>query len=235
MLRMSSFLEHILFYDSSAYPKKSITMNLVRGQKLLSKLKKHIDKMDEVEESDFIKSISRSSVANHKTVEENMATLVGFMEETKKRYVSEHVVANDYTQLKNEIYKKNTVIGVADVLSQVEQLTELKHFYERLLRSFKGTTVEVLKQEHIERMVEYNQKEKAERLARMSSHNYLDSSISVPSLNMTYSPVEKSVLEEKIKVVNRALEDLETRRDYLNASNQITVELSVVSCDILGL
>jgi hypothetical protein len=232
---MSGVLDHILFYDSSAYPKKSITMNLVRGQKLLAKLKKHADKMDEVEESDFIKSISRSSVANHKTAEENMATLVGFMEETKRSYVSEHVIANDYTELKNEIYKKNTVIGVADVLSQVEQLTKLKRFYERLLRSFKDTTVEVLKQEHIDRMVEYNQKEKAERLVRLTSHNYLDSSISVPSLNMTYSPVEKVVLEEKIKGVNRALEDLETRRDYLNASNQITVELSVVSCDILGL
>jgi hypothetical protein len=232
---MSGVLDHILFYDSSAYPKKSITMNLVRGQKLLAKLKKHADKMDEVEESDFIKSISRSSVANHKTAEENMATLAGFMEETKRSYVSEHVVTNDYTELKNEIYKKNTVIGVADVLSQVEQLTKLKRFYERLLGSFKGTTVEVLKEEHIHRMMEYNQKEKAERLARMTSHNYLDSSINVPSLNMTYSPVEKAVLEEKIKAVNRALEDLETRRDYLNASNQITVELSVVSCDILGL
>jgi metal-responsive CopG/Arc/MetJ family transcriptional regulator len=233
---MSGFLEHVLFYDASAYQKKSITMNLVRGQKLLSKLKKHIDKTDEVEESDFIKSITRSSVANHKTAEENMATLVGFMEETKKRYVSEHVITNDYTELKNEIYKKNTVIGVADVLSQVEQLTELKRFYERLLGSFKGTTVEILKQEHIERMVEYNQKEKTERLAQLSrSNGYMDSSLGIPSLGMAYSPVEKTVLEEKIKGVNRALEDLETRRDYLNASNQITVELSTVSCDILGL
>lgn len=233
---MSGVLEHVLFYDSSAYPKKSITMNLVRGQKLLAKLKKHIDKMDEVEESDFIKPLSRSSVANHKTAEENTATLVGFMEETKRSYVSENVVINDYTQLKNEIYKKNTIIGVADVLSQVEQLTELKRFYEHLLGSFKGTTVEVLKKEHIERMMEYNKKEKDERAQRLSlSSGYLDSSISVPSLSMTYSPVEKSALEEKIKDVNRALEELETRRDYLNASNQITLELSVVSCDILGL
>lgn len=217
-------------------------MNLVRAQKLLSKLKKHIDKEDDVESSDFFKSISRSSIQGHKTLEENMATFTNAMEEIKKRYVSSQVVQNDYNFLKNEIYKKNSIIGIADVLTHVEQLTELKRFYERLYGYFKSSVVEVLKEEHIRRMIEFNSKEKEERAAALSlitgRSSYVDSSYSsssVPSLSMTYSPVEKSALEEKIKDVNRALEELETRRDYLNASNQITLELSVVSCDILGL
>lgn len=119
----------------------------------------------------------------------------------------------DISMIKNSIFATNGASGIDHILSKIDHLNSLKTDYQQLLKSLSGRTY---------------------ALAYFNAHAKAVASGTTPS-ETTMDAWNKTELEQQIKTVNRQINELETQRDRLNASTDVTIHLSDESLEILGI
>ncbi len=210
-------MEYIL--NNKEKETKNFTFNLVKGQKLLSKLKSYMDKNRNVVSTDstYFYTIDRSSISIYNSNEEVLDKLNKKENELRDRFLNMNRLMVEFYKFKNIIHKKNAEIGLDDVLTNIDYLTGLKKTYESFVA-----------RDELEKITD-----KQIDLIRTDALNDKEYRSTYVSFNTGCFELEE--IKEKIKMINKGLEELENKRDYLNSTNNVTIEFSDFTCEILGI
>lgn len=184
-----------------------ITFNLNRSQKFLSKLKKYIA---EVNPKSSLYSCD-DKLVKYSPIEKIRETI-----EIKKQeyanYLDERItLQNDLNTIKQSIFKANIESGISDVLSNIE----LCNFQMNIL------------QKSIKDVLNYPAHDNEYIRAIKDKIDYTSGYFTEPLINA-------DELENKIKELRKKLNELENKRDKLNANMTIKVELNEKTLEILG-
>jgi hypothetical protein len=223
-------MEFVYKYDSESYPRTDVKLKLTKAQKLLTKLKVYVDKNKAVDFSAnlYFYNINRGNIDMKKESNEIYEDIKNKNDSLNKKFVDLNILMNDFVLLKNKIHKTNSIIGLDDVLSEIEFLSQLKKNYELYLESFEAVCYKQIDVADIE----YLKEKDAEKEKSTSSYPY-GSSVTAVTYNTTI--FDKAQINESIKKINKRMDLLETKRDYLNATSEIELSLSQTSLDVLGL
>lgn len=211
-------MEYIL--NNKEVETKDFTFNLVKGQKLLSKLKSYIDKNrnNVLTDSIYFYTVDKNSISVYNTNEEVLEKLNKRSDELKDRFLNMNRLMVEFYKFKNIIHKKNAEIGLDEVLTNIDYLTGLKKTYETF----------VARDYELEKI-----SDKQINLIRTEALNEKEYRSTYVSFNTGCFDLEE--IKEKIVKINKKLEELETKRDYLNSVNNVNIAFSEFTCEILGI
>lgn len=203
------------------------TFNLAKAQKYLDKLKNKLN-LNTINNrrntNSYINNtkyfISLSEINN----------LISSEEELKENYnkkinnvvlelESKLNLIKDYKNLKNTIYTENTKCGINNILTKIDLLEEEKNIYESFISSIKDDDVKFLSDNKIGYLYE--------KLKSLTENDLID------TIKLRIFNLEK--LKEKVKLINKELEDLENKRDRLNANTNITFTFYKETLNLIGL
>ena len=199
---------------------KSYKFNLVKAQKLLGKLKSYMDKNKNtvVNESNYFYNISKNSISLHNENKEIVDKINKKNNELREKFVDFNRLMIEFYKFKNVIHKKNSEIGLDDILTDIDYFTGLKKIYENYVNH--DDNLEEITEKHIEII---RKDSESENQYRSDYKNFDTSCFNVEEM------------KEKIKKINKELEELETKRDHLNSLNTIEYKFSKFTCEILGI
>jgi hypothetical protein len=200
-------------YDLS--DSKEYTINLNRAQKYITKLKTHQNAGVKLVEC----SIDLFSLARSKNESNYLDTISRLSNEYINSRKERRIISYDIIRLKEALHKQNVLLELDNLLSLHSflnaELVETKYMLTRTVNiPLNKNNLEELKDAH--------------------------KNINVPDQNNTLSSMDvaiynKSELENTIIIVAKKIEQIETKRDKLNNNTNLTVSLTKLSSDILGL
>lgn len=230
---MSSFsLEQILENKDG----KNVTISLTAANKFMTKLKTHQSSEREPEDTWGSSRRSRSKTTNSVQAKTSVKKILmkhceksdtGIVVNDQTRQQINETIANDtknavnaYTQnkkifwditmIKNKIFFTNGVKGIDTILSKIELLNLMKSELSTINKSLEGA-------------------HDLDILLKLYNRSIDDHS------DINVDAFEKKNVGETVKKINQLINELETERDKLNATTDITVFLSNESLEILGL
>lgn len=196
---------------------ESFTFSLTKAQKLLVKLKKYVDQLKN-KEPEYFYSVGESVIAKYESVDNILAKLSTDRENLRDTFKNNLTVTRDFFKLKTLVQTENALVGINVILSDIEYLQQLQKKYESYKHEF-GGNVRVVNRADIEYILQECQKEE-----RSYSHTTINTSV-----------FDKAEIESELKTISRQLDKLESKRDQLNATTNITIELSNTVSEYLGL
>lgn len=211
-------MEYVI--NSSEVEMKSYKFNLVKAQKLLSKLKSHMDKNKSgvFNDDNYFYNISKNSISLHNANNEIIEKINKKNIELRDNFVNFNRLMVEFYKFKNVVHKKNSEIGLDDILTNIEFLTSLKKLYENYQKH--DDNLEEITEKHIE-------------IIRKDSETEIQYRSDYKNFDTSCFKIED--IKEKIKKINKELEELETKRDYLNSVNNVEINFSRYTCEILGI
>lgn len=194
--------------------KVSVKLNLNKAQKMLTKMKKELPHLGESKNLGSL-SLSRSSAVNLNH-ENGVQAVKNIMNEHLQNFYKYYKLETDMLALKNLIYKKNGEVKMDTILSRIDLLNALKAQYQQISYSdsYNAKSISELKQQDIT------------RVAESLPTDYL-------SLNVIFYPQDE--ITKIINSISKEVNKLETERDYLNATTELTIELYKENVELLGL
>jgi hypothetical protein len=133
------------------------------------------------------------------------------------------IIMKDYKNFKNKVYTLNAKSGLSDVLTQIDLLQEEKNIYDQIKSNMENITY--LSETKLGEL--YNKvKATTEKSYYSSSNEFVDLKLKIFNLDE---------LKEKLKKINIELEELETKRDQLNAGSIIEFNFHQKTLDLLGI
>jgi exonuclease VII small subunit len=230
---MSTFsLEQILENKDG----KTVTVSLTAANKFMTKLKTHQSSEKETEDTWGSSRRSKSRASNAvqaktsvkkilmKNCEKNDTGI--HLNHTERTEINDSIadqtksVVNAYTQnkrifwdittIKNKIFYTNGLKGIDTILSKIELLNSMKSELSTINKSLEG-------------------KHDLDILLKLYNRSVDD------HVDITVDSFDKDDVNKTIKKINQMINELETERDKLNATTDITVFLSTESLEILGL
>lgn len=184
-----------------------LNANLNRAQKYITRLKKHIGGMQQPNGYTNL-----SDRLNQSTVESLQKYINEKSDEIKTYRENRFALQADLNAIKQAVFKGNMNSGISDILVQIEETNFRINLLMQLGKS--GDS--------------YN-KIDSEGLQRMLDKSYLSGSGSYVSLTNT------AEYTDSINELRKELEKLENQRDKLNANTEISVKISTVTAELLGL
>lgn len=149
-----------------------------------------------------------------------LSTNKGVLNSEKTRleinFITYYLLKNDMTLLRNKLYNSNGEYKLDDILSKIDILKELKTQYLSLTKNTKITQLRI---ENIDDTL----------IQTLSSDMYTAN----VQQQVTYYNVQR--LEEIIDRLSKDITKLENKRDHINATKKIDIELTLATCNIIGL
>jgi hypothetical protein len=206
--------------NSNEVELKSYKFNLVKAQKLLSKLKSYMDKNKNtvINESNYFYNISKNTISLHNENKDIIEKINKKNSELREKFVDFNRLMVEFYKFKNVIHKKNSEIGLDDILTDIDYLTGLKKIYENYVNH--DDNLEEITEKHIE-------------IIRKDSENEIQYRSDYKTFETSCFNLDE--IKDKIKKINKELEELETQRDSKNAVVIVEIKFCDFTCDILGI
>ena len=198
---------------------ETFTFSLTKAQKLLTKLKKYVDQIRN-KEPQYFYSISSSDIAKYESVDNILEKINKDRGELKCTFETNLTVTHDFFKLKTLVQTQNAISGINVILSDIEYYQQLQKKYETYLSSY-TQDVRLVTRGDIEYILQECQSEN-------KNNSWSNTTVNTTSF-------DKTELEIQLKSINHKLDKLETERDKLNATVNITIELSNQVSSYLGL
>lgn len=204
--------------------------NLSKAQKYLDKLKTNISNPVPVRRGRRAYDYTNSENKYYIGVNE-INNLVGSEQELTNNYnqmVKDSVdvvetklaIMKDYKKFKNWVYTLNAKSGLSDVLTQIDLLQEEKNIWTQIKSSMESQTF-------------LPDNKFGELYNKLSTEGIRYSSTELSELKLRIYNLDE--LKEKLRKINVELEEMETRRDQLNASTMIEFNFHKKTLDLLGI
>ncbi len=210
-------------YSSENINSKKFKLTLTKAQKLMTKLKSHIDKNKSIElgENLYFYTVNKSSVPIHNENKEILDLIDNKNKQLLERNNNFNILNLDYVKLKAQVHQKNAQCKLDETLSYIEYLNQLKKTYETYLISIDagGEVIRKINESDIDYI----------RSKSELGDGYYN------NVNFRSTCFEREKLKELIKEINKKLDELENSRDFLNATSEIEVEFNEVTVEFLGL
>ena len=203
-----------LYNYSNDGNKVLIKLNLNKAHKVLTKMKKELPTLAEFKNLSTV-NINRSTAFNLNN-ENGLETIRKQKVEQLNNFYRYYKLETDMLALKNLIYKKNGEVKMDAILSRIDLLNALKQQYQQL--SFSEA---------------FNTK----NLNELQSDDITKVASSLPtdyaSLNVEF--YSKDEITKLTNAISKEVNKLETERDFLNATTELTIELFPENVELLGL
>ena len=191
---------------------KEVTLRMTKAQKCMDRLRTSLKGNPA-----FVPYVSLSSVKQSSPSEDTFVERANKMVQESRNAIRDRVLMQkDLAHLKDTIYTKNHEIGLDKVLTRAtlvnSYLATLKQLETSMENGYQYTTDEL--------KGIYNKK--------VSSTMYIEPEI-------VHSSFDPEVLKEEIKRLSFEADNLEDKRDGLNARHKITLKLSLCTIEFLGL
>jgi tetrahydromethanopterin S-methyltransferase subunit B len=202
--------------------------NLVKAQKHLSKLSEFLTvRHEQASRYAYTKpkytpkiSININQMAKLETYYDDFSTrFEKAKDECRNEFENRLNVMRAHVVLKDIVHSKNTEVGLDATLSQIKLLTEERNLYKSMLDAA-GDNIQ-----SADDLYGIYTNFKKER----------DQQGDAPEQPNEVRFYEKPELNEKIKELTKQIEQLEDKRDTLNATTYIEVTFSTQIADVLGL
>jgi hypothetical protein len=210
-------------YGCDEVVEKKFTFNLTKAQKLLTKFKIHIEKnKSDIHVDNYFYKVNNHTISLNDSNEK----ILEYIDEKdmllNEKYQNYNLIMVDYINLKALVHKKNSDVGLSQILSELEFFIQLKKNYETFQSQFNNLNarVKVISTDDIEYI-------KSKELLKTDPYS--------ESVSHKVSSFEKDKIDKLVKKISKELDVLENKRDRLNATSEITFNLSSVSCDTFGL
>ena len=216
-------LVNLIYSENSSSNLTKFKFSLTKAQKLLTKLKLYIDKNKAIELSEnlYFYLINNKNLPLQNDNEFIINNINNKNKELVEKNNNFNLINFDYVKLKSTVYSKNSSSKLDEILSYVDYLNKLKNTYDSYLHKYESLQIlENLSDKDLEFI---RQKDSLQK------NDYYD----LQSFNLTC--FKKDKLKEIIKNINKKLDELENRRDYINSTTEIEVEFNQVTVDLLGL
>lgn len=203
-------------YNCSNTNKTTIDLNLVKAQKILSKMKKELAKQAKFNNLNC-ETIDKTTAKN---IIENMSILKKSKETKLENINNYYKLELDMLKLKNLIFRKNGEIELDTILSQIDFLNNMKKFYQNYANGndMRNKNIDKITESDLTELIN----EKSE--GSFSSDKYL-----------YYIVYNQEEINELVKKMNKELNILEEKRDRLNNITSVSIELFETTMDMIGL
>lgn len=219
-------MEYLLFSDNTDAANDGnsslFTFNLTKSQKLLTKLKKYVDKVRS-ESPEYFYKVDSNKIAVYETPEQILLKLEAEKQSLQTQFVNNALVVNDFFKLKTLIQTQNALSGINVILSEIECLQQMQKNYEKYLSEFSSTTIRNIGAGEVQFIVD-----DSNLAANKSDWNARGASINTSIFN-------KNEIDVMIAKISKRLDHLETNRDQTNATTQLHISLSTATIVYLGL
>lgn len=206
--------------------RREFKVNLTAANKYMTKLKSH--------QSSNVSTVDqwgrKTKVANGPVTRLNITQLmVKYMQspensqltsdiESSRKYQQDQAetsrsVSLDISMLKNAIFRANGLGEIDSVLTEIDYLTNLKTEYNQIIKGC-GEDIDV------------NQSMQMMKKSYETSNTYQQVEVNIWN---------RTELMNEIKKINKRINELEMKRDKLNATTEVTVFLSEKSVEVLGI
>lgn len=206
-------MEFLIDYSNNDV-KVPVKLNLNKAQKVLTKMKKELPALAEFKNLTSI-NINRSTAFNLNH-ENGIDSIKKQKMEQLQNFYRYYKLETDMLALKNLIYKKNGEAKMDAILSRIDLLNALKQQYQQIVfnEAFNKKNVNDLELDDIT------------KIASSLPTDYA-------SLNIEF--YSKDEITKLTKAISKEVNKLETERDYLNATTELTIELFQENVELLGL
>lgn len=213
---------------------KEYEFNLVKAQKFLDKLKANVPSTSTANQSigrgrRIVSQSSTKVVVNFNNLVETSTNEQKVFElfnkntqNSNNELQSKLNVLRDLKNLKEHIYTTNAKIGLSQVLTQIDLLTEERKLYEDIKN--RCQSVNYTKDNLQDILNNYNKSKET------PTNEFNDTLLSVQ-----FKLYSDSDLEDTIVKYTQELTKLEDKRDTLNATTKVKFTFSRDSCKILGI
>jgi len=207
---------------------KKVKFSLIKAQKYLDKLRKYFKnpkaKSSFRSGSDGYtpKSTVALSQVTSVTVEYDDAKseLFKLIGNAEKELDSRLNIGKDLKELKELVYTTNATVGLSKLLSEMERLGEERNYYETIKSSYE-TSNSLYDVTYLSGLLD--------RYTKIGPES------NDPVKNATIRVYSHKFLEDKITDYTKKIEELENKRDKLNATTDVEFEFHTESLKILGL
>lgn len=202
-----------------------ITINLNKAQKLLEKFKTNENvspkqrrmrvKWSTEPESTY-SCVLKYPIKRFVTEDEMKNDIDKMLIQMKAEFNNHWIFDEDKRKLKNAIFRENMKCGLYDVLTEIEALNSKKEILKQMISTVLYHTI---KQESVPNSLK--------RVKEMTD--------TVSEVELAVEVFDKTDIENMITEISKKINTLEERKDVLNASNTISVELRPETVKMLGL
>jgi hypothetical protein len=217
--------------------RESRRFNLSKGQKYLDKLKttQCIQPKAPVRRGRLVSNYADSTKYKYYVSVNDIKNLVSSKEELIHNYeklvresvdavATDLIILNDYKKFKNCVYTLNAKSGLSDVLTRIDLLQEEKNIYTQIKKNME--TLTFLPDNKLDDLYS--------RVKESTDKTYYSSSSDEFS-NLKLRIFDMSELKDKLKKINVELDELETKRDQLNAGTMVEFSFHKKTLELLGI
>ena len=225
-------MEFVLFHDKLStldlYSTKNLSFNLIKAQKIFKNMKTMLPKMTENKKLNNEK-ITINDINKQSDISETTNKIKTKFDEKISNFVSYFSFETDMLALKNLIYHTNGEIKMDTLLSRIDFLKALKTHYESLKINLSYNTYKI---KHV------NQFDEKDITFLIEEDKKKDTSLSLRNTNV--QPVDLSYytteqLSTLCNSISKEINELENKRDMLNATTIVNISLTKSTIKLLGL
>ena len=212
---------------------RTMEMNLVTASKYLTKLKQESNNKEEDEysygrrkgksQTNFQTNLNMEDilVSNLKsidnvddiTLQDIHTEYIKICEKNISNHHRRYQLSRDITKLKDAIHRANAINNIDGILSELEYLQSVKSDFSKIFK--KSSDTFITNANDIAKCVNIYKNNQAHE-------------INIDIWN-------KEKIREQIKGLNRKIAQLESKRDELNIKTKISIQLSEIACDTIGI
>jgi len=225
-------MEFVLFHDQLStldlYSKKNLSFNLIKAQKIFKNMKSILSNLAENKRLNNEK-ITLNDINKQSDISETANKIKTKFDEKISNFVSYYSFETDMLALKNLIYHTNGEIKMDTLLSRIDFLNALKNHYGSFKtnltnNAYKTKSIKELNEKDITFLLEEDKKK--DGYASLRSTN-------VQSIDLSYYTAEQ--LTNLCNSISKEINELENKRDMLNATTIVNITLTQSTIKLLGL